>query len=68
MHIFRVKSEVYDPVFRTFLQPGRWYIAETQNATPLVFGQPSALEARFPGVELKPLKVSIPQWCDCWFE
>jgi len=56
MHIFRVKSEVYDPVFRTFLQPGRWYIAETQNATPLVFGQPSALEARFPGVELKPLK------------
>jgi hypothetical protein len=56
MHIFRVRNEVYDPVFKLFLQPGRWYLAESQNATPMVFGQPSALEARFPGVELKPLK------------
>jgi len=56
MHIFRVRNEVYDPVFKCFLQPGRWYLAETQNATPLSFGQPSALEARFPGVELRPLK------------
>jgi hypothetical protein len=56
MHIFRVRNEVYDPVFKCFLQPGRWYLAESQNATPMVFGQPSALEARFPGVELKPLK------------
>lgn len=56
MHIFRVRQEVYDPVFEMFLRPSQWYLAETQNAVPFAFGQPSALEARFPGVEIQPLK------------
>lgn len=56
MHIFRVRQAVYDPLFDLFLQPTEWYLAETQNATPTLFGQPSAIEARFPGVELKPLE------------
>lgn len=56
MHIFRVVREVFDPVFEMFLVPGKWYLAETQNATPLVAGQPSAIEARYHGVEVRPLK------------
>ena len=56
MHIFKARTPTYNDLFGVFLQPDKWYLAETQNATPAFMGQPSAIEARYPGVELKPLK------------
>lgn len=56
MHIFRVKTKLYDELFRLTLEPGKWYLAETQNATPASPGQPSAIEVRYRPEELQPLR------------
>jgi hypothetical protein len=52
----RLKQTVFDPTFKMRFEPGRWYLAETQNAIPLFPGQPSALQAHFPDAELVPLR------------
>ena len=56
MHIFRVRVPLYDELFKLKLEPGKWYLAETQNATPFLQGQPSAIESRYQPAEIQPLR------------